>query len=294
VEDARLPDEGLKASSSVSTPEPHVHRELFRRKSASDRPRLLWIVSVFTLVFLFFPIVVVVVFSLNSTRSLTAVTGFSLRWYSTVFHDSDLLATVKMSLEIALIVAVVATLLGTLLAFGLVRATHWTTRPSNAMLLMTIVTPETATAVALFLLFITIHAPLGPVSVTLAHVSFSLVFVVLVVRARLATLSRETEEAALDLGATELGSLRLVVFPQLWPAVLASFLLIFVFSFDDFVTSFFTLGVGVPTLPVFIFGMIKFGLTPEIAAVGTLMMFVTIIAGLALLGAFLVHRRRTM
>ncbi len=264
----------------------------FRRRSATDRPRTLWVVSSLTILFLFLPIVVVVVFSFNSSKSLMSMAGLSFRWYSMVVHDPTLLATVRMSLQIALVTSIVATVLGTLLAFGLVRAAHWTAQPSNGMLLMTIVTPETATAVALFLLFISMNVPLGPVTVTLAHVSFSLVFVVLVVRARLVALSRETEEAALDLGATEVGCLRLVVLPQLWPAILAAFLLVFVISFDDFITSYFTLGVGVPTLPVFIYGMIKFGVNPEIAAVGTLMMLVTVIGGLGVLAVLLIHRRR--
>lgn len=267
-------------------------RRILRRRSAADRPRVLWLVSGLTALFLFLPIIVVVVFSFNSTKSLVSMGGLSLRWYRMVFQDATLLATVRVSFLVALTTSILATILGTLLAYGLVRSRHWTAQPANGILLMTMVTPETATAVALFLLFISMNVPLGTSTVILAHVSFSLVYVVLVVRARLVTLSRETEEAALDLGTNELGCLRFVIFPQLWPSVLASFLLVFVVSFDDFVTSFFTLGVGVPTLPVFIYGMIKFGVNPEIAAVGTLMMLVTVVVGLALVGVLLIHRRR--
>lgn len=253
---------------------------LLRRRHSVDRPRLLWLVTGLTAVLLFLPIVIVVLFSFNSRSSLTAFGHPSLRWYTTVANDSQLLASVGASIKIALVTTIVATLLGSLLAFGLVRARGRSPSVSEGMLLLTLVTPEIATGVALFLLFITIKQSLSLTTVTISHITFSIVYVTVIVRARLVGIAPEIEEAAMDLGANETQSLRLVVLPEAWPAMAGAGLLVFVLSFDDFVTSYFTSGVGVSPLPVYIYGLIRFGLSPEINAIGTAMMAGTIILGL--------------
>jgi spermidine/putrescine transport system permease protein len=259
------------------------------RRGAADRPRVLWAVTGLTAVLLFVPIITVVVFSFNSRSSLTAFGHPSLRWYLTVARDSQLLASVAASIKIALVTMVVATLLGSLLAFGLVRARGRSASAAESMLLLTLVTPEIATGVALFLLFTTLRVTLSLTTVIVAHITFSIVYVTVIVRARLVGLSRSLEEAAMDLGATETQSLRLVVLPEAWPAMIGAGLLVFVLSFDDFVTSYFTTGVGVSPLPVYIYGLIRFGLSPEINAIGTAMMAGTIVIGI--LGLVLMRAR---
>ncbi len=251
-----------------------------RRRGPSWGKAALWTVTGLVFLFLIAPVLVVITFSFNSKKSLNSFEHPSLRWYSALFHDDNLLASVFLSLRIAAITALVATILGTVLAFGLARArTRWTA-PTNAVLIATLVTPEIATAFALFLFFTTgLHVTLSSTTVAVAHITFSLVYVTLVVRTRIAGLRLDIEEAAKDLGCTEFGALRLVVLPQLVPAIVGAALLVFVLSFDDFVTSTFTTGVGTSPLPVYIYGAIKFGLSPEINAVGSLMLLVTLVFG---------------
>jgi spermidine/putrescine transport system permease protein len=255
-------------------------RGVLGRPRAQDRPRFLWLVAGFVAVFLTAPIAVVVVFSFNSAKSINTFASPSLRWYSTLAHDSTILASIKVSLEIAIVTTLVATLIGSLLAIGLSRGRSRLSGMVQGILLLTLITPEVATGMALFLLFYSAHVTLSTFTVILGHVSFSIVFVVVIVRARLSAIPRDTEEAALDLGATQWNALRLVTLPQLWPAVIGAALLTFVFSFDDFVTSFFTTGVGANPLPVYIYSLLKFGISPEINAVGTLMIVASVLIGI--------------
>lgn len=250
----------------------------------------LWTVTGATLAFLLVPVVVVAVFSLNSHDSLTTFGHPTLDWYRKLAGDSNLLSSVKASIGIAAATTAIAGALGTLLAFGLVRGrTRWA-RPTEGALLLTLVSPEVATAMSLFVLFTSISIPLSLRTVLLGHVTFSIVYVTIIVRARMADLRRDVEEAARDLGASELATLRLVVLPQLLPTLVGAGILVFVLSFDDFVTSYFMAGTGVSPLPVFIYGMIKFGVSPEINAVGTVMMGSTIVLGIT--GFLLVGSRR--
>ncbi|MDP9242720.1 MAG: ABC transporter permease [Actinomycetota bacterium] len=232
-----------------------------------------------TTVFLFAPIAVVVVYSFNSVKSLATLQGFSTKWYGVLARDSGALGSVRVSLEIALATTLVATTIGVLLAIGLTRARPALSKATEATMLLNLVSPEIATAVALLLLFTGIGLQLGTATIALGHITFSIAYVTVIVRARLLGIGRELEEGAMDLGATELQGLRLVVLPLLWPAIVGAAMLVFLLSFDDFVTSFFTSGVGTPPLPLLIYGMIRFGVTPEINAIGTLMMAVTIVLG---------------
>ena len=138
-------------------------------------------------------------------------------------------------------------------------------------MLLPLITPEIVTAVGLLLLFGQVKMELSTQTIILGHITFSISYVTVIVRARLSLLNREVEEAAMDLGATELGALRLVTLPALYPAIAASALLVFVLSFDDFVTSVFTSGAGTSPLPVRIYSLLRVGVSPEINAVGTTM-----------------------
>jgi spermidine/putrescine transport system permease protein len=252
-----------------------------RRRRGFDRPRTLVFVTALVLAFMLVPILVVLLFSFNGERSLATFSGFSLHWYREAFQNGELRASLWVSIEIALIATLVSTVLGTILAFGLERGNRRAAGATNAAVMLRLVSPETATAVAALLLFTQLGITLSNTTIILSHIAFCMAFVTVVVRSRLASLNPEVEAAAMDLGATRLHALRLVALPLLWPAILSAAMLSFVLSFDDFVTSLFTSGIGTPPLPVRIYAMLKFGVTPVVNALGVLM--VLVIAAVAVL-----------
>ena len=247
-----------------------------REAKPFDRPRFLHVLMGLFLLWTFAPIAIVVLFSFNSGKSLQNFEGFSTQWYSEFFGDQQLRDSLIASLEIALVTMVVATLLGSLLAFGLVRSRNRLSPVTNVMMLIPLVVPEIVAGVTALLLFTQIGMQLSLTTIILAHITFSISYVTVIVRGRLAALNREVEEAAMDLGATRIQTLRLVVLPALWPAILAAGLLTFALSFDDFVLSFFTTGEEVQPLPVRIYSAIRFGVTPVINAIGALMLLVSV------------------
>ena len=247
-----------------------------REAKPFDRPRFLHVLMGLFLLWTFAPIAIVVLFSFNSGKSLQNFEGFSTQWYSEFFSDQQLRDSLIASLEIALVTMVVATLLGSLLAFGLVRSRNRLSPVTNVMMLIPLVVPEIVAGVTALLLFTQIGMQLSLTTIILAHITFSISYVTVIVRGRLAALNREVEEAAMDLGATRIQTLRLVVLPALWPAILAAGLLTFALSFDDFVLSFFTTGEQVQPLPVRIYSAIRFGVTPVINAIGALMLLVSV------------------
>jgi spermidine/putrescine transport system permease protein len=268
-----------------------VAEQLRKRRTGFDRPRFLWILYTAICLYLFVPILVVIIYSFNSARSLQVFGGLSFRWYRAFWNDPQIKDSLVASFEVAAVTMVVATILGTLLAFGLVRARGRIGGSANILMLLPLITPEIVTAVGLLLLFGRVGTPLSIKTIILGHITFSISYVTVIVRARLSLLNREVEEAAMDLGATELGALRLVTLPALYPAILASALLVFVLSFDDFVTSVFTSGAGTSPLPVRIYSFLRVGVSPEINAVGTTMIGITLLLALALLPLTLWRRR---
>ena len=246
-----------------------------RRKRGFDRPRFL---RAFFIVFMFFtfaPLVIVALFSFNSSPSLQNFSGFSLEWYDEFLGNVTLRRSLTASVEIGFVTMVVGTVLGTTLAFALVRARSRVAKGSNLLMLVPLVTPEIVAGVSALLLFAQIGMELSLLTIMIAEITFSISFVTVIVRARLSALNVEVEEAALDLGATRMQTVRLIVLPALWPAVLASALLIFALSFDDFVVAFFTTGESPTPLPVQIYSSIRFGVTPTINAIGTSMLVVS-------------------
>ena len=228
--------------------------------------------------FMFAPLVVVVLFSFNNRRSVQEFGGFSLEWYRAFLDSESLRGSLIASLEIAVATMVIGTVLGTLLAFGLVRARTRFSSTANVLMLIPLVTPEIVAGVSALLLFSQLGMRLSLLTIIIAHITFSISYVTVVVRARLASLNPEVEQAAMDLGATRVATFRLVVLPALWPAVLAAGLLIFALSFDDFVLSYFTTGESPQPLPVRIWSAIRFGVTPTINAIGTLMLVISLAA----------------
>ena len=222
------------------------------------------------------PLAVVVVFSFNGEKSLQVLDGLSLRWYEEFWRDESLRESLVASIEIAAITTVAATALGTGLALGTIRSRTRTARATGLFLLIPLVTPEIVAGVSAFVLFAQIGIALSLTTVVLAHITFSISYVTVVVRGRLAAMGSELEEAALDLGATPWQAVRLVTLPALWPAILAAAMIVFALSFDDFVLSFFTTGESPQPLPVRIYSALRFGISPTINAVGTLMLLVSV------------------
>jgi spermidine/putrescine transport system permease protein/putrescine transport system permease protein len=279
------------AGGAMKTTSPARRR---RRRKGFDRPRFLRIYTGLIYLYLFTPIAIVILFSFNNQKSLQVFKGFSLEWYRAFLNDDTLRQSLFASLEIAVVTMVAASVLGTMLAIGLVRSRSRWNPAWNILMLVPLVTPEIVTGISALLLFSQLGISLSLKTVILAQITFSISYVTIVVRARLASIGTEVEEAAMDLGATRWQSVRLILLPELWPAIVAAALLVFALSFDDFVLSFFTTGETVQPLPVRIWSAIRFGISPEINAIGTLMMVVSLSAiGLAVLIPRLFGRRES-
>jgi spermidine/putrescine transport system permease protein len=226
------------------------------------------------LLFLYLPIAVLVVMSFNGGRSAFTMDGISLRWYAELAGDSDLLTALGNSLVVAAGATVLAVVLGTTLAVGLARYTRSSTLDAYAM--APAIMPDLVLAIGLLAFYSLISMTLGLVSVMLAHAVFGMAFVVAVVRARLVQVDPALEEASRDLGAGAFTTFRRVTLPNIAPAVVAGALLTFTLSLDEFVIAFFTNGPTTPTLPISIYSMVRFGVTPEINALATVLLLVSL------------------
>ncbi len=235
--------------------------------------------------FLYLPIIILVVFSFNDSRSTSLWNGFTISWYGEMIEDDQVILALWNSLFVAIVSTIIATVLGTLAAMAMERYSFTGKLLMDALLYLPIVIPDIAMAIMLLLFFnisgigfepwrINIFG-LGlavPYSVIIGHVAFNIAFVAVVVRARLANMDKSLEEAANDLYANNWQTFRRVTLPMMMPGILGGALLAFTLSLDDFVITFFTSGAGFNTLPVRVFGMIKKGVTPKINAVSTLML----------------------
>ena len=235
------------------------------------------------LALLYLPIGVVVVQSFNQSRYGVQFTGFTLDWYARLINNQRLLEYLSNTLVLALVSTLLATVLGTLLAVGLTRYSFRLRPLLQALLYLPVVLPDIVMGISLLLLFSFLRQELGFPrlslwTVILAHVSFQLAYVTLVVRARLTLLDPALEEAARDLGANELRTFRYVTLPLIAPGVLAGALLAFTLSLDDFVVTFFTAGSGSTTLPLYIYSAVRLGVTPEVHALSTLLLGFTLLA----------------
>lgn len=261
-----------------------------RARAAAPRSgRRLTAFSLLVYLFLYAPILVLAVFSFNRGRLTASWEGFTLAWYVKLLDDPQVLGALRNSLLVALAATVLSTLVGTAAALGLRRRAGRGRSLLEGLLTLPIVVPEIVLASSLLLLFATLGLRLGFASVILAHVSFSLSYAVVVVRARLAGFDAGLEEAAMDLGAGPWRTFVHVTLPLIAPGILAASLLVFALSIDDYVVTSFVAGVGTTTLPVQIYSMVKSGITPEINAVSTLLLGAT---SLLLLGAWQLERGR--
>jgi ABC-type spermidine/putrescine transport system permease subunit II len=251
-------------------------------------PALLGGYSALVYVFLFFPIVVVVIYAFNSGTNVAEFAGFSTKWFGRALDDETITSAIGRSVRIALASAAVATVFGTAAALALSRVSRRVRNPFDVLIFLTLVVPELVIAVSSLIFFVNVGFELGLVTMFLAHTVFNASLVLLVVRARFVSMGTSLEEASRDLGASALATFRQITLPRLAPAIVAGAMLSFTFSFDDVVISNFTAGAGNDTWPLRILSGIRFGLRPDLNAAATMMLAVTL---LGLGGAALILRR---
>ncbi len=234
----------------------------------------LWAISIAVYAFLYVPLAIVVIFSFNDSRLNAEWVGFTFNWYHTLFRDEDMLHAAANSVFIAVTASAIATVLGTMAGIAMHR---YQPKLLPFMVLTPVAMPEILLGVSLLIFFVQgLNLTLGLISVIIAHITFCIGFVAIIVRARLAGMDDSIFEAARDLGATPWETFKRVTLPLIMPGVIAGALMAFTLSIDDFVITFFTVGVGVSTLPLQIYSMIKIAVTPEVNAVSTLLMLLTL------------------
>jgi spermidine/putrescine transport system permease protein len=234
----------------------------------------LWTASLAVYAFLYVPLAIVVLFSFNDSELNAQWVGFTTRWYTKLASDTDMLHAAANSLFIAIVASASATVLGTMAGIAMHR---YRLRLLSILALTPVAMPELLLGVALLLFFRQmLDLTLGLLSILIAHVTFSIGFVAVIVRARLAGMDENIFEAARDLGANPWRTFRRITLPLIAPALAAGFLMAFTLSIDDFVITFFVAGVGVTTLPLQIYSMIKVAVSPEVNAVSTLLMLLTL------------------
>ncbi|HVT59569.1 MAG TPA: ABC transporter permease [Thermoanaerobaculia bacterium] len=283
----------MSTVSAVSEPGGASGRRGVARAAAAGGGRARRLLALHTALvygFLYLPIVVLMVFSFNGAPpapaaigaaggGLTAVwEGFTFAWYSRLLHDALLLGAVRNSLLVGAAATAAAVALGTPVALALARYDFHGRRATQALLLLPVIIPEVVVGAALLTFFGAVALRLSLATVVAAHVVFSIPYVALVVRARLAGVDADLEEAARDLGAGPWETFRRVTLPLALPGILAAALLVFTLSIDDYVITSFVAGVGATTLPLYIYSLLKVGVTPEINAVSTLLLAATIVS----------------
>ena len=225
--------------------------------------------------FLYLPILLLILYSFNEGRSVAVWGGWSTKWYASVFSNQQLLDAAWITLKVAFLSASIATILGTMAALALARHGRFAGRTLfSGMVYAPLVMPEVITGLSLLLLFVSINVDRGFWTIVLAHITFTMCFVAVVVQSRLVSFDRSIEEAALDLGCTPFMTFFRITLPLILPAVISSWMLAFTLSLDDLVISSFTTGPGATTLPMKIYSDVRLGVKPEINAVCSMMVAV--------------------
>ena len=220
--------------------------------------------------YIYVPIIILMIFSFNTMKLNIRWEGFTTKWYGVLFNDSQVILATRNTLTIAVISTVVATIFGTLAALALHRYRFPGYNMSETMMYIPIVIPEVIMGISLLVLFVMLNFTLGLVTITLAHIAFNVPFVALVVRARLHGYDNAIDEAAMDLGANEATTFWRVTLPTIMPGVLSGAMLAFTLSLDDYVITYFTAGPGSTTLPLRVFSMVRFMVTPEVNALSSI------------------------
>ncbi|MDH6266499.1 putrescine transport system permease protein [Rhizobium sp. SG_E_25_P2] len=229
--------------------------------------------------FLYVPILILVVYSFNASKLVTVWGGFSTRWYVAMFHNQALMDAAWVTARVGVLSATIATVLGTLAALSMTRFARFPGRVLfSGMIYAPIVMPEVITGLSMLLLFVAINIDRGFWTVTIAHTTFTMCYVAIVVQSRLLTFDRSLEEAALDLGCPPVKTFFKITLPLILPAVVSGWMLAFTLSLDDLVIASFNTGPGATTLPIKIYSQVRLGVTPEINAA------CTVLIGLVTLG----------
>ncbi|ASG67586.1 putrescine ABC transporter permease PotI [Francisella halioticida] len=246
------------------------------------------IMLILGLIFLYIPLVILVIFSFSNSQIINLWGGFTFNWYHEVIHDEDIINATFTSLKIAIITSIVSTLLGTIVAYAMTRFRFFRSRTFLYGLVATpLVLPDIILGVALLLMFSTLQHLIdwphgrGTTTVVIAHVTMCTAYVTIVMQSRIASVDISLEEAALDLGAGPIKTFFAITIPQLIPALITSILLTFTLSIDDLVVTEFVAGSNNPTLPMYIYSTVKNGPTPEINALATIMISIIVIGVLA-------------
>jgi spermidine/putrescine transport system permease protein len=250
----------------------------------SEKKPALWIRIAAFLVYayIYLPIIILMIFSFNSQKLNITWESFTFHWYKELVTDQDVIQATKNTLIVATISTIISTVIGTLAALALQRYRFRGYTFSESALYIPVIIPEVVMGISLLAFFALIHFTLGLGTIILAHIAFNIPFVALVVRARLHGFDKSIEEASMDLGANELTTFWRVTLPTIMPGVLAGALLAFTLSLDDYVITYFTAGPGSTTLPLRVFSMVRFAVTPEVNALSTiwiLTVFVLLLIG---------------
>ena len=257
--------------------------------------RFIFSVIAFGYAFLYIPLISVVVYSFNDSRLATVWGGFSTRWYGELFRNEQILDAALLSLRIAALTATLATILGTMAGLVLARFGRFRGRTIfSGMIVSPMVMPEVITGLSLLLLFVSLQqltgwpGQRGFMTITIAHTTFAMAYVAVVVQSRLTSMDQSLEEAAMDLGGRPLRVVFDITLPLIAPAMVAGWLLAFTLSLDDLVIASFVSGPGSSTLPMYIFSKVKLGVTPDINALATL---IILIVSIGLFSAWAIGKR---
>ncbi len=251
-------------------------------------PRFLPVGCAAIYLFMYAPLLVLIVFSLTPTEYGVSWEGFTLKWYHAVFNNENIQNALKVSLMVAIPCVLISTVIGTMTAFALYRSRFVGRALYQGVLYVPLIMPDLVIGISLLLFYTFVEMELGILSILLAHVSFSIPLATLVIIARMHRIDRTLEDAAMYLGADEWTTMRKVTLPLLKPGILAAALLTFPWSFNDFVITFFVSGIGSSTLPLRVYSMIRLGVSPMINALGTLIVVVPLI--IVVIGVYLEKR----
>jgi putrescine transport system permease protein len=265
--------------------------------NTGQRSRFLVTTTCFGLAFLYIPMVLLVIYSFNYSKLVPVWGGWSIRWYKVLFESEDVWEAVALSLKVATVNACFATLLGTLAGLALVRFGSFKGRTLfSGMITAPLVMPEVITGLSLLLLFITLKELIGwPdkrgfTTITIAHITFSMAYVAVIIQSRLAGMSQDLEEAAQDLGAKPFRVMIDITMPLIAPGMLAGWLLAFTLSLDDLIIASFVSGPGATTMPMLIYSRVRLGLRPDINALATIIIVVVAIG--VLLAGWIMFRQQ--
>ncbi|WP_410772490.1 ABC transporter permease [Fontibacillus sp. BL9] len=249
---------------------------------------LLGIHSLLVMIFIYVPIAFIIAYSFNSSRLAADWSGFTFEWYASLFTNRHVMEALSNTMTVALVSTVVSTLLGTLAALTIRKVGRKTKAGVGGLLYLPIIIPDIIMGLSLLVLFTQFHMPLGKLTIIIAHITFCVSYVYVIVTTRLTGMGGQLEEAAQDLGADAWQTFRHVTLPQIMPGIISGALIAFTMSLDDFMVSFFVSGPSSTTLPIYIYGQVKRGISPEINALCTILILVSVT--LIFLAQFMLNR----